>query len=386
MSNEKNENLPGILTGTRQLAAFPIEKLKCVDRPTNLITDKVQRIDQRETAIVRAGWGEYGPAVQKGVERLAELDPITEAIRDINRHMGAIKRNEIAAVKAPIKSDPLVLSRHIKRLGYFLKADITGICELPKTAVYSHDRNGNTINLNYKYAIVIVMSKDRRTVDASAGHDFIADALSLQAYEHLGLVAETISDYIKRLGYPAFPQSAVSGYSVLMPSLLLWAGIGEVSRVGIILNPFLGLAFKAAAVLTDMPLVPDKPIDFGLQDFCRLCRKCATMCPSKAISTGDKVMYNGYETWKLKEEQCASFIMLNKRGFWCNTCVKVCPWTQPDTWPHRLVRWSVMRSGLARVVAIQGDRLFGHTKGNELEKWWFDLAYQNGVLHVPPPD
>jgi len=386
MSTGKNENLPGILAGTRQLATFPIEKLRCVDRPTNLITDKVQRIDQRETAIARAGRGEYGSEVQKGVERLAERDPITEAIKDINRHMGAIKRNEIAAVKAPITSDPLVLSRHIKRLGYFLKADIIGICEPPKTAVYSHDRNGNPVNLNYKYAIVIVMRKDYRTVDASAGHDFIADALSIQAYEHLGLVAETISDYIKRLGYPALPQSAVSGYSVLMPLLLLWAGIGEVSRVGIILNPFLGLAFKAAAVLTDMPLVPDKPIDFGLQDFCRRCRKCATMCPSKAISTGDKVMYNGYETWKLKEKQCASFIMLNKRGFWCNTCVKVCPWTQPDTWPHRLVRWGVMRSGLARAVAIQGDRLFGHTKGNEPEKWWFDLVYQNGVLHVPPPD
>lgn len=386
MSTGENENLPGILAGTRQLATFPIEKLRCVDRPTNLITDKVQRIDQRETAIARAGWGEYGSEVQKGVEQLAERDPITEALKDINRHMGAIKRNEIAAVKAPITSDPLVLSRHIKRLGYFLKADIIGICELPKTAVYSHDRNGNPVNLNYKYAIVIVMRKDHRTVDASAGHDFIADALSIQAYEHLGLVAETISDYIKRLGYPALPQSAVSGYSVLMPPLLLWAGIGEVSRVGIILNPFLGLAFKAAAVLTDMPLVPDKPIDFGLQDFCRRCRKCATMCPSKAISTGDKVMYNGYETWKLKEKQCASFIMLNKRGFWCNTCVKVCPWTQPDTWPHRLVRWGVMRSGLARAVAIQGDRLFGHTKGNEPEKWWFDLGYQNGVLHVPPPD
>ncbi|MFC1908944.1 reductive dehalogenase [Chloroflexota bacterium] len=386
MNTKKNEKLYGILTGNRRLGTFPMEKLKRVDKPTTLITDKVQRMDQRDAAPAKAGRGEYGPAVEKGVKRLAERDPITEAISDINRHVGAIKRNEIAAVKAPISSDPLVLSQHIKRLGYFLKADIMGICELPKTAVFSHDRNGNPIDLDYKYAIVIVMRKDYRTANASAGYDFIADALSLQAYEHLGLVAETMSDYIRRLGYPALPQSAVSGYNVQMPPLLLWAGIGEVSRVGVILNPFLGLSFKAAVVLTDMPLVPDKPIDFGLQDFCQRCNKCAIMCPSKAISTGDKVMYNGYETWKVKEKQCVSFIMLNKRGYWCNTCVKVCPWTQPDTWPHSLVRWGVMRSGLARTIAIQGDRIFGHTKDNEPEKWWFDLGYQNGVLHVPPPE
>jgi epoxyqueuosine reductase QueG len=63
-------------------------------------------------------------------------------------------------------------------------------------------------------------------------------------------------------------------YVVLLPPLLLAAGIGEVSRAGIILNPFLGLAFKAAAVLTDTPILPDKPIDFGLQNFCQHCKIC----------------------------------------------------------------------------------------------------------------
>jgi len=367
----------------KQLGPFPIEKLRRVDKPTNLITDKVQRIDQRQTPTGKASRGEYGKAVLEGNKRLQERDPVSEAIIEVNKHLGAIKRSDIAAVKAPISHDPELLSRHIKQFGYFLKADVMGICELPPTAVYSHDRNGNPIDLKYKYAVMIVARKDYPTINASQGYDYAADALSMQAYQQSSLIAETISNYIRRLGYPALPQSMAAGYKVQIPPLLIQAGIGEVSRVGIVLNPFLGLGFKAAAVLTDMPLVPDKPVDFGLQDFCRRCMKCARLCPSKAISTDDKAMYNGYETWKLKEQQCASFLMLNKHGIWCNTCVKVCPWTQPNTWPHRFMRRFVQLGGLARSVAIKGDRIFGHEKGNKEDQWWFDLKYEGGVLQVP---
>jgi reductive dehalogenase len=369
--------------GKRQLGPFPLEKLRHVDKPTNLITDKVQRIDQRQTATSKAARGEYGAAVHEGNNRLNERDPVSEAIIDVNRHLGVIKRRDIAALKAPVSDDPQVLSKHIKQLGYFLQADVMGICELPSTAVYSHDREGKPIELNYKYAVVIVARKDYRTVNASQGYDYIADALSMEAYQQSSVIAETISNYIRRLGYPALPQSMAAGYKIQIPPLLIQAGIGEVCRVGIVLNPFLGLAYKAAAVLTDMALVPDKPVDFGLQDFCMRCQKCARMCPSKAISTGDKALYNGYETWKLNEQRCASFLMLNKRGIWCNMCVKVCPWTQPDTWPHRFVRRFVQTGSLARSIAIKGDQLFGHTNGRERDKWWFDLKYENGVLEIP---
>ena len=69
-------------------------------------------------------------------------------------------------------------------------------------------------------------------------HDWIADALSLQAYENGAMIAEVMANYIRRLGYPALAQHVGSGYSILIPPLLLGAGIGEVSRVGIILNQF----------------------------------------------------------------------------------------------------------------------------------------------------
>ena len=230
------------------------------------------------------------------------------------------------------------------------------------------------------------MRKQSNAVHASTGVDWMGDPISFQAYQHLGLVAETIANYIRRLGWDAAAQygpSFINRYSILLPPLLLAAGIGEVSRAGIILNPFLGLGYKAAAVLTNMPLVADKPIDFGLQSFCQACKICAQNCPSKAISTGDKVMYNGYETWKLDTKRCASFNFTNKKGTMCNRCVKSCPWTNPPTWPHNLVRRLVMHSRLAQPIAIRAAYLLNPGHDHPQDKWWFDLEYVENVIKTP---
>ncbi len=373
----------GVLYEDRQLGPFPLQRLKRVDRPTNLITGDVKRIDGRETAFLRAARGDYGEAVKRESSRRSRKYPLYTAQREVMYHLNTIKSNDVAPARAPIPEDPKVLSRHIKRLGYFLKADIMGICRLPESAVYSHDNQGNPIDIDYPWAIVIVMSKERQTLNASNGNDWMGSPLSFQAYQPLGIAAHTIANYIRKLGYQASAQTA-GQYQVLMPPLLLWAGIGEVSRAGIILNPFLGLGFKASAVLTDMPLAADKPIDFGLQDFCRQCQLCAQMCPSNAIPMGDKTMYNGYETWKLDERRCASFSMLNKHGTMCGKCVHVCPWNRPYAWQHNLVRWGIERSSLARSLAIRADRALGRGKegGNDDEKWWFDLEDVDGVITI----
>jgi reductive dehalogenase len=243
--------------------------------------------------------------------------------------------------------------------------------------------DGNPIEIGEKYAILIVVRKDSETTAASTGKDWICDSLSFSAYQRLALVSQTMATYIRKLGFRAEAQHFSlypKIYKVLLPPLLLWAGLGEVGRSGIVINPFIGPSYKVAAVLTDLPLVPDKPIDFGLKDFCRRCQICAERCPSKAISAGEEVTYNGYELWKPDEERCARFFISNRRtGSACNMCVKVCPWTRPTSWNHNLVRWSVRRSGLARRVAVRADTIWkGHQNANGKDKWWFDLSPGEG--------
>ena len=385
---DKTEKRKSILSDTNgQLGPFPTQRLKRVDKATIIITDTIQRIDEREHALNRAFRGDYGPAVQKASQRINIRYPISHALMDVALGLRSLEDNEVASSKAPIPDDPKVLSRHIKRLGHFLKADVMGICRLPHYAVYSHDVKGNTINLDYEFAIVIVAGKDLQTIKASTGSDWITDALSFQCYQRLAFISRTIANYIRRLGYAALADHTFKrrsgGMKAVYPPLLLQAGIGEISRAGIVLNPFLGIATKAAAVFTNLPLEPDKPIDFGLQDFCQHCKICANACPSKAIPTGDKIMYNGYETWKLNEQHCASYSLLNKRGTFCGRCVEVCPWTRPYNRPNNVVRWMVEHSRFGGRFAIKIDSVLNRGKPQEKDKWWFDLEDTGGTLIIP---
>ena len=80
--------------------------------------------------------------------------------------MGA---NPVAAERAPIPQGARILTRHIKSVGYFLKADIMGACKVPESAYYSHDKQGNPIDARYENAIVIVMRKDLRQCGLPTG-------------------------------------------------------------------------------------------------------------------------------------------------------------------------------------------------------------------------
>ena len=150
-----------------------------------------------------------------------------------------------------------------------------------------------------------------------------------------------------------------------------------------VLNPFLGARFKASVVTTDLPLLPDKPIDFGLQKFCSVCKKCAIECPANAISMGDKVMYNGYETWRLDVERCTKFRVTNQAGVQCGRCIKVCPWNKPSGWTHNMVRRMIRHTPFMDRIIVKMDDIWGYGKQNTREKWWFDLEEIDGILRIP---
>jgi 3-chloro-4-hydroxyphenylacetate reductive dehalogenase len=378
--------LPSFLLSNRAMGRYPMHRIKSVDKPTILLTDNIRRVDARENAFSRARRGDYGPAVQKEAPHADAKYPLSVSLADIRRSIAQTKPNDVAAHQAPIPDDPGILTRHIKRLGYFLRADIMSVCRVPDYAVYSHDMQGNQIEIKYQSAIVIVLAKEFETLVASNGSDWINTPLSYDDYLRLALISETMANYIRRLGFAAsaeYTGKMPGSSAVLFAPLILWSGIGEISRAGILLNPFLGMGFKAAVVLTNMPLEADRPIDFGLQDFCRLCRKCAKECPSSAIPEGDKVMHNGYMTWKLNEQRCHSFRVLNKKGTYCGRCIKVCPWTKPNTWPHNMVRRLAQGSGVSRRVVVSADRLTGRKERGQRDKWWFDLEEVDGSLRIP---
>ena len=74
--------------------------------------------------------------------------------------------------------------------------------------------------------------------------------MSFMSYSASGFIACILADYIRRLGYPARAHHA-RNYQIVLPPILLWAGLGEMSRIGdCVLHPFMGPRFKAAVVTT----------------------------------------------------------------------------------------------------------------------------------------
>ena len=377
----------------RKPEPFPVNKLKRVDRPTTIIEDeKVKRVRECDAGFMKARRGLYGPTLQKEVDRFVPKHPLSGAERWMMEMMRPLVDGIAAKQKAPIPDNPQTLSLHIKETAYFLRADAVGICKLPPYAVYSHNFNsrnlesdGIPIELNHKYAIALLIDQDWRTAEAFTGHDWISNSMSMLAYSNSGFIAIILADYIRRLGYPARAHYATN-CQVVLPPILLWAGLGEMSRIGdCIVNPFLGPRFKGAVVTTNLPLAPDKPIDFGLQDFCSKCKKCARECRAGALSDGGKEMHNGYEKWSIDVEKCTKMRVGNQNGSGCGTCLKVCPWNKPYSPLHRAVGWVVRNSSFVRSIAIRGDDLMGYGKSDYSKKWWFDLedVEGDGVLQIP---
>ncbi|HUT72251.1 MAG TPA: reductive dehalogenase [Desulfatiglandales bacterium] len=369
----------------KKLDPYPVEILKRVDCPTTVVKeDEVPRLDERESGFNRAARGDFGIYLSKERQRFVAKHPLSGALVNMQFTLSEIVDGHVAENKAPIPDDPAVMTRHIKETAYFLRADQVAICELPPYAVYSHSmETGEPVELDHKYAISIIIDQDYKTASATVGNDWISNSMSFVAYSTSGFIACILADYIRRLGYRARAHHA-RNYQVVVPPILLWSGIGEMSRIGdIVVSPFLGPRFKASVVTTDLPLAIDKPIDFGLQDFCTKCMQCARYCPSGAISFGEKVMFNGYEKWPNDVEKCTAQRVGNKEGAGCGVCVAVCPWNKPYTPFHRLVGWTMRHIPFARRFAVWGDELMGYAKPKLENKWWLDLEDVDGVLRTP---
>ncbi|MFT5351062.1 MAG: ferredoxin, partial [Gammaproteobacteria bacterium] len=315
------------------LSKYPMETVKRVDKPTTLILEnEVPRVPKRAGFFERAIHGDLGEKAQRERTRFSFKHPFADAMLKQIRAMVPHQEGEITATPDAELNDAEANTKAIKSLSYALGAEITGICEIPDYCWYSHNVDGSEIIPNHKYAVVCLIDQGYETMEGASGDDFISGAQSMRAYMRGALIAGIMADFFRAKGYTARPQTNADSQVLHIPATLL-AGLGELSRIGeLVLNPFIGPRFKTVVMTTDLPLVVDKPIDFGLQYFCSNCQKCARECPCDAIPFGDKVMFNGYEIWKPDVERCTRYRLTNQRGLACGRCMKTCPLNKVVSW------------------------------------------------------
>jgi len=371
-----------ILLNEQQLGPYPLEKLRRVDKPTAGYVGEITQRSTSDNAISKAMKSELGRRIREEGVMFYDRDPLCSSMASLENYIAKYQLPEVADARAPLPEDPRILSRHIKALGYFLGADMVGICKLPKSAIYLETWEKLGDDSLYDSAIVLLNVKKQYVMRQSFGREWIDDPCSFQVYQLCGCQAQNMTAYLRRLGWRS-DSTIPHKYSTLMPQLVIEAGLGEESRLGIPLNPFVGAAFKVSAVLTDLPLEPDMPIDFGLQDYCDGCRICAEQCAMQAISYGDKVEYNGYMRWAMDASKCAAGILTNKVGNICQRCTKVCPWNRRDSRPEDFRDWDGSVEALLASVRRQAElrRENNFVEPEELgEKWWFPLVRSGGAI------
>ena len=269
----------------------------------------------------------------------------------------------VTQVDGPVSSskenvDPEEMSSILKRVTLHLGADEVGIARLNPAYVYSHvgrgpEPWGKKIRNKQPYVIVLSVEMDYTKVE-EAPRIGISEETALQ-YLNLQRIAIVLARYIRNLGWAARGHVSGSNYQIMLPPVAHDAGLGELGRHGYLISPRFGARIRLGAVTTEIPLVPDKPIQFGVHDFCEKCEKCAVNCPPGAIPADNRVVIRGVAKWQLDIEKCYHYWRVI--GTDCGLCMRVCPFSHPDTLAHNILRQGIKRSSFARSISVYGDDL-----------------------------
>lgn len=184
-----------------------------------------------------------------------------------------------------------------------------------------------------QYVIALAFEMDRQAIATSlAGPQAAASGLG---YSRMALVAATLAEFIRGLGYHALPCGNNTALSI---PIAIDAGLGELGRSGLLITPRFGPRVRLAKVFTDLPLAPDRPISFGVQAYCEVCGRCAQTCPGRAIlprqsartyAAPTRSNNPGVYKWPVDAEKCQR--VWCQAGHDCAVCIRVCPFNRPDS-------------------------------------------------------
>ena len=147
-----------------------------------------------------------------------------------------------------------------------------------------------------------------------------AEIVHSSTYRTEGAAGLELGNYIRSLGFRAQVHSPNDNTGPYIP-MFVEAGLGQLGANGQLLSPHFGSRARLMVITTDASVTYDKPVDYGIHQFCNICQVCANRCPGRAIIR-DKIWWRGAEKNKLIFKRCRP-VMARYLG--CGICMKVCP-------------------------------------------------------------
>lgn len=271
---------------------------------------------------------------------------------------------------------PAEAAAEIKHVAKTFGADLVGITRFDERWMYvnkfsdlSRKEKPQEIPEGMTSVIVTAQSMDHdliRTVPsalsgAATGHGYSRDAM----------VVLSIAQYIQNLGFRAV--ASMNDTSLAIPTAIQ-AGLGEYGRLGLLITKEFGPRVRLGKVFTDLPLAHDRPIRFGVEEFCQVCRRCSDSCPVKAIPSGDpsterhnESNIRGVRKWSVDGEKCFGYWTAQNTD--CSICVRVCPYNKDySKWWFRVGRW-LAGTPLRRLMPWLDVKL-GYGRRLAPREWW----------------
>lgn len=206
-------------------------------------------------------------------------------------------------------------TKKIKALISSYNIDLYGIADLSEFKENTNEISSvsNQIIKNFNYAIVFGTKLAKTGINSNGtaatlhleeiALKFLFYLVEKEKYAGLIIHTEDEIDPINRMGILPLKALAKS------------AGMGWQGRSLLIISPKYGPLHRIIAVLTDMPLIADNPIE----NQCGECKLCVEKCPTKALELSAFTDHP-----KSREEVLDIRKCLGDNG--CKICINVCPW------------------------------------------------------------
>ena len=290
----------------------------------------------------------------------AYYDPVTFASAEagfiLTEHLHSLEKIHPSGKKQPL--DPSKMKVFIADWLLRSGAHQVGFTSLEDHHLYSRkgrgERKDEPIINDLPHAIAITVEMNHQVMQYAPAGPTVME--SSDQYLASGILAGKLAMMIKKLGDNARAQTD-GNFEVICPLVAADAGLGVIGRMGLLMVPRLGPRVRIAIVTTDLPLAYEQQKAHpAALDFCRKCKKCASVCPSNAIPFGPMQEMEGSFRWRINSERCYHYWTVS--GTDCGRCVIHCPFSHPDNWFHRYIRWGVKNNLLFRRMAAKLDDVF----------------------------
>jgi reductive dehalogenase len=316
----------------------------------------------------------------------SDISPVFTIASALWNENSELKREREKFQKS-IEKNPDILSRTVKKVAKYFGADLVGIAQFDIRWVYSHrilnpryhlgeEFSEDPLDLpeGIKYCIVIGIEEDYYMQETADGGVSMGDVGF--GYSKMAIIAGSLAEFLRALGFTAIPSG--NDLAISIPYAIS-AGLGEFSRMGLLITRKYGPRVRLAKVFTNAPLVPDRPIKFGVYEFCLKCKKCAEKCPSQAIPYGDpewegdtQSNIKGVYKWYVNVEKCFEYWCRSGNSA-CGVCVRVCPYNKPVDKASYYIH-AFFREYIAPIVGGEIgkklDDVMGYGKRKSSSSWW----------------